>query len=66
MHSEIIRSTLYLIETPFDAFANRADPNQVALLLSEMSLSRSQNMVIIAKYGSGIITIISLHLWSVD
>ena len=24
--------TLYLIETPFDAFANRADPDQAALV----------------------------------
>ena len=24
--------TLYLIETPFNAFANRADPNQAALV----------------------------------
>ena len=27
-----INSTLYVIETPFDAFANRPDPGQVALV----------------------------------
>ena len=31
-HNLSFFSTLYLIETPFDAFANRADPDQAALI----------------------------------
>ena len=30
--------TLYLIETPFNAFANRADPDQAALELPDQDL----------------------------
>ena len=32
MHEEENNITFYLIETPFDAFANRADPDQAALI----------------------------------
>ena len=31
--------TLYLIETPFNAFANRADPDQAALVRAAWSVS---------------------------
>ena len=30
--------TLYLIETPFDSFANRADPDQAALVRASLTL----------------------------
>ena len=30
--SNLVKLILYLIETPFNAFANRADPDQAALL----------------------------------
>ena len=31
-NSPLLPLTLYLIETPFNAFANRADPDQAALV----------------------------------
>ena len=32
MHVQAYPLTLYLIMTPFNTFANRADPNQAALI----------------------------------
>ena len=37
--------TLYLIETPFNSFANRVDPDQAALLRSGSTLFAYGNMI---------------------
>ena len=41
----ILYLTLYLIERPFKAFANRADPDQAALVRSGSTLFAYGNMI---------------------
>ena len=44
-----------LIETPFSAFANRADPDQAALVLLDFSLTvKAATLIFISGCGSAI------------